>query len=130
MNIDGLRVNHAGLDQAAEDMLPDGQGDRRPHEPARVRARPAQERLVRHAQHAYTTAKAKWDWAIQEMRDLLDESQPDGLPVERRVPRRRHARRRSVRDLSTRAPRHRGDRRIRVGPLDRSSAIGPASAER
>ena len=26
------------------------------------------------AQQAYTTAKAKWDWAIQEMRDLLDES--------------------------------------------------------
>jgi early secretory antigenic target protein ESAT-6 len=26
------------------------------------------------AQQAYTTAKAKWDWALQEMRDLLDQT--------------------------------------------------------
>ena len=26
------------------------------------------------AQQAYRAAKAKWDWAIKEMRDLLDET--------------------------------------------------------
>ena len=51
MNLDGIRVQHAALDQAAQDS--DWHGN---------------------AQQAYTTAKAKWDWAIQEMRDLLDES--------------------------------------------------------
>jgi len=74
MNLDGIRVNHAALDQAAADMFQtvkdiDDRMNRLESELA-----PLKSDWHGAAQGAYTTAKAKWDWAIQEMRDLLDES--------------------------------------------------------
>ena len=71
MNLDGLRVNHAGLDQAAEDLYNgvkaiDDRMNRLEGELAPLRSD-----WTGSAQQAYTTAKAKWDGAIQEMRDLL-----------------------------------------------------------
>jgi 6 kDa early secretory antigenic target len=74
MNLDGIRVNHAALEQAARDMYQtvkdiDDRMNRLEGELA-----PLKSDWHGSAQQAYTTAKAKWDWAIQEMRDLLDES--------------------------------------------------------
>ena len=74
MSLDGLRVNHAGLDTAAEDMYRtvkdiDDRLNRLEQELAPLRSD-----WTGNAQQAYTTAKAKWDWAIKEMRDLLDET--------------------------------------------------------
>ena len=71
MNLDGLRVNHAGLDTAAEDMYRtvkdiDDRLNRLEQELAPLRSD-----WTGNAQQAYQTAKAKWDGAIQEMRDLL-----------------------------------------------------------
>jgi ESAT-6 family protein len=74
MNLDGIRVQHAALDQAAQDMYQtvkdiDERMNRLEDDLA-----PLKSDWHGNAQQAYTTAKAKWDWAIQEMRDLLDES--------------------------------------------------------
>ena len=74
MNLDGIRVNHAALDQAAADMYQtvkdiDDRMNRLESELA-----PLKSDWHGNAQQAYTIAKAKWDRAIQEMRDLLDES--------------------------------------------------------
>jgi 6 kDa early secretory antigenic target len=72
MNMDGLRVNHAGLDQAADDLYSavkkiDDRMNRLESELAPLRSDWSGQ-----AQQAYTTAKAKWDNALREMRDLLD----------------------------------------------------------
>jgi len=74
MNLDGIRVQHAALDQAAQDMYQtvkdiDDRMNRLESELA-----PLKSDWLGGQQEAYTRAKAKWDWAIQEMRDLLDES--------------------------------------------------------
>ncbi len=74
MNLDGLRVNHAGLDRAAEDLYAavkkiDDRMNRLESELGPLRSDWSGQ-----AQQAYTTAKAKWDWALKEMRDLLDET--------------------------------------------------------
>ena len=72
MDLDGLRVDHAGLDRTADDLrmivtridarmqLLDG------------RAGPAACAVGRRrASSRYVAAKARWDIAIHEMRDLL-----------------------------------------------------------
>jgi len=74
MNLDGIRVQHAALDKAAEDMYStvkeiDTRMDRLERE-----LQPLRSDWSGGQQVAYDQAKAKWDWAIQEMRDLLDES--------------------------------------------------------
>ena len=74
MNLDGLRVNHSGLDKAAEDLYGavkkiDDRMDRLENELAPLRSDWSGQ-----AQEAYKLAKAKWDWALKEMRDLLDET--------------------------------------------------------
>ena len=74
MTLDGLRVNHAGLDTAAEDMYRtvkeiDDRLNRLEQELAPLRSD-----WSGNAQQAYTVAKAKWVGAIQEMRNLLDET--------------------------------------------------------
>jgi 6 kDa early secretory antigenic target len=74
MTPDGLRVHHAGLDTAAEDMYRtvtamDERLDRLAHELAPLRSD-----WTGAAQQAYTAAKAQWDQAILEMRDLLGET--------------------------------------------------------
>jgi early secretory antigenic target protein ESAT-6 len=73
--LDGIRVQHAVLDQAAADMHQtvkdiDGRMDRLERE-----LEPLRSGWSGHAQQTYVAAKAKWDGALREMRDLLDESQ-------------------------------------------------------
>jgi early secretory antigenic target protein ESAT-6 len=74
MTLDGLRVDHAGLDAAAEDLRRtvneiDGRLNRLERELAPLRSD-----WAGNAQQAYVAAKARWDGAIQEMRDLLDQT--------------------------------------------------------
>ena len=75
MNTDGIRVRHSALDQAAADMQNtvkaiDDRMNRLESELEPLRAD-----WHGQAQSTYLVAKAKWDTAIQEMRDLLAESQ-------------------------------------------------------
>ena len=74
MNPDGLRVDHSGLDAAAQDLRRtvndiDDRLNRLEQELAPLRSD-----WTGNAQQAYLAAKARWDGAIQEMRDLLDET--------------------------------------------------------
>ena len=74
MNLDGLRVNHAGLDAAADDLRRtvnaiDDRLSRLEQELAPLRSD-----WSGNAQRAYLGARARWDRAIREMRDLLDET--------------------------------------------------------
>ena len=74
MSFDGLRVNHAGLDTAAQDLYAtvkeiDDRLNRLESELAPLRSD-----WVGNAQQAYTTAKARWDAAILEMKDLLGQT--------------------------------------------------------
>lgn len=71
MELDGLKVAHGGLDQAADDLT---------RIVARIDARmqrldaelePLRSRWMGEAQRAYETAKARWDGAIHQMRDVL-----------------------------------------------------------
>ena len=71
MSMDGLRVNHAGLDTAAQDLSRavqqiDDRLNRLESELAPLRSD-----WTGNAQQAYITAKAKWDGAMQEMKTLL-----------------------------------------------------------
>lgn len=74
MTLDGIRVNHAGLDRAAQDMQQtvkdiDDRMNRLEGELAPLRSD-----WDGNAKNSYLSAKLKWDRAIQEMRDLLDDS--------------------------------------------------------
>lgn len=74
MSMDGLRVNHAGLDTAAQDLYTavkeiDDRMNRLESELA-----PLKSDWTGNAQASYHAAKAKWDTAIQEMRNLLDQT--------------------------------------------------------
>ncbi|MDN5745183.1 MAG: WXG100 family type VII secretion target [Nocardioidaceae bacterium] len=74
MSLDGLRVNHRELESAAAQMyetvkkmdgsLNDLENDIAPKVATWSGAQ----------KEAYRNSKAAWDWAMQEMRDLLDES--------------------------------------------------------
>lgn len=71
MSTGGLRVNHAGLDTAAQDLSRavqqiDDRLNRLESELAPLRSD-----WTGQAQQAYTAAKAKWDAAMQEMKTLL-----------------------------------------------------------
>lgn len=74
MTLDGIRVNHAGLDRAAEDMYQtvkdiDDRMNRLESELAPLRSD-----WDGSARNSYASAKAKWDLAILEMRNLLDDA--------------------------------------------------------
>lgn len=74
MNLDGIRVNHGELTNAALNMKAtvdeiDGRLDR-----LEAELQPLRNDWAGNAQQAYTQAKAKWDAAIQEMKDLLNET--------------------------------------------------------
>jgi early secretory antigenic target protein ESAT-6 len=74
MALDGLRVNHAGLDTAAEDLgravkQIDDRLNRLESELAPLRSD-----WSGNAQQAYVAAKAKWDNAMNEMKTLLAET--------------------------------------------------------
>lgn len=74
MNLDGLRVNHAGLDTVADDLAQavariDERLDRLESELAPLRSD-----WTGDAQQSYLRAKATWDRAMQEMKGLLHET--------------------------------------------------------
>lgn len=74
MDLDGIRVNHAGLDQAAQDLYNkvkeiDTRLDRLETELNDLR-----NSWAGNARQAYDVAKQKWDTAIQEMIVLLDQT--------------------------------------------------------
>ena len=71
MSMGALRVNHAGLDTAAQDLSRavqqiDDRLNRLESELAPLRSD-----WTGNAQQAYTAAKTKWDAAMQEMKTLL-----------------------------------------------------------
>lgn len=71
MELDQLLVNHAGLDAAADDLMGVvARIDERMQTLDRELA-PLRRHWVGEAQQAYVVAKARWDAAIAEMRDLL-----------------------------------------------------------
>ncbi|MDO9457852.1 WXG100 family type VII secretion target [Nocardioides sp.] len=74
MNLDGIRVNHSALEHAAADMQQtvkdiDDRLNRLESE-----LQPLRNDWAGNAQQSYTVAKGKWDTAIQEMKDLLNET--------------------------------------------------------
>ena len=71
MELDGLRVDHQGLDRVADDLM--GVVNRIDARMSELDAElaPLRSDWVGQAQQAYTVAKARWDAAIHEMRDLL-----------------------------------------------------------
>ncbi len=71
MELDGLRVVHAGLDRAADELMGvvnaiDARLQRLDQE-----LQPLRTAWIGDAQQAYAAAKQRWDAAISEMRDLL-----------------------------------------------------------
>lgn len=71
MELDGLKVVHAGLDRTADDLMAIVNAV-----DARLRRleqdlRPLSTAWVGDAQQAYVAAKTRWDGAISDMRDLL-----------------------------------------------------------
>jgi WXG100 family type VII secretion target len=71
MELDALKVNHAGLDEAADDLMRivtriDARMSRLEHELSPLRSS-----WIGDAQRSYAEAKRRWDTAIEEMRDLL-----------------------------------------------------------
>jgi early secretory antigenic target protein ESAT-6 len=71
MELDGLKVNHAGLDQAADDLMGIvNKIDSRMNDLERE-LNPLRSQWIGDAKNAYDAAKTKWDGAIHEMRDLL-----------------------------------------------------------
>jgi 6 kDa early secretory antigenic target len=71
MELDALKVNHAGLDQAADELMGvvtaiGARMTRLEHELAPLRSS-----WIGEAQQSYAVAKQRWDAAISEMRDLL-----------------------------------------------------------
>ena len=74
MDLDGIRVNHSGLDQAAQDLYNkvkeiDTRLDRLESELNELR-----NSWAGNARAAYDVAKQKWDTALQEMIVLLDQT--------------------------------------------------------
>ncbi|HEY3529754.1 MAG TPA: WXG100 family type VII secretion target [Nocardioides sp.] len=74
MELDGLKVVHAGLDQAADDLRGVvSRIDARLQQLDRDLA-PLRTAWIGDAQRAYAAAKQRWDGAITEMRDLLQQT--------------------------------------------------------
>ncbi|MBA2955355.1 WXG100 family type VII secretion target [Nocardioides sp. MAH-18] len=74
MALDGLRVNHAGLEAAAQDLATtvkqiDERLNRLESELAPLRSD-----WTGNAQQAYHVAKTKWDTAMKDMKDLLQDT--------------------------------------------------------
>jgi 6 kDa early secretory antigenic target len=71
VTLDGLLVDHAGLDEAADDLMRIvTRIDARIHDLERE-LEPLRTSWIGDAQRAYAVAAARWDGAITEMRDLL-----------------------------------------------------------
>lgn len=74
MSLDGIRVNHAALDQAAQDMHRAVKEIDDRMDLLESELQPLRNDWSGSAQATYTQAKAAWDAAINEMKDLLDRS--------------------------------------------------------
>jgi ESAT-6 family protein len=71
MELDGLKVVHSGLDQAADDLMAivstmDARLQRLEQDLGPLRSA-----WIGEAQEAYSEAKSRWEAAVTEMRDLL-----------------------------------------------------------
>ena len=71
MDLDGLKVNHAGLDRAADDLMGIVNKIDNRMQSLERELTPLRASWIGDAQQAYTVAKQRWDRAIDEMRDLL-----------------------------------------------------------
>lgn len=71
MELDGLKVNHAGLDTAADDLMSIVNKIDARMQTLERELNPLQTSWSGDAPHAYRVAKQKWDGAINDMRDLL-----------------------------------------------------------
>ena len=74
MNLDGIRVNHAGLDQAAADLYQAVKDIDNRMNTLESELAPLKSEWAGQARMSYESAKATWDFAIQEMKDLLDDT--------------------------------------------------------
>lgn len=74
MSLDGLRVNHGELDTAAQNMYATVQKLDETLNNLENDIAPKVATWSGQQQEAYRVSKAAWDWAMQEMRDLLDKS--------------------------------------------------------
>ena len=74
MDLDGIRVNHSGLDQAAQDLYMKVKDIDYRMNQLEIELSPLRNEWAGNARSSYDSAKAKWDWAIQEMKDLLDQT--------------------------------------------------------
>ena len=74
MTLDGIRVNHAALDQAAADMQQAVKDIDDRLNRLEAELQPLRNDWAGNAQQSYVIAKGKWDTAIQEMKDLLKET--------------------------------------------------------
>lgn len=73
--LDELRVEHAGLDTAAQQMYAKvKQIDARLTQLETDLQSTMKGNWIGGSHDAYLVAKASWDWAMQEMKDLLDKS--------------------------------------------------------
>jgi WXG100 family type VII secretion target len=71
VTLDGLLVNHAGLDEAADDLMSIvARIDARLHDLERE-LEPLRTSWIGDAQRAYAVSAARWNGAVTEMRDLL-----------------------------------------------------------
>lgn len=74
MSLDGLRVNHAELNAAAQNMY---DTVKKMDESLNSLENDIKDKVATWSgdqQEAYRVSKSAWDWAMQEMKDLLDES--------------------------------------------------------
>lgn len=74
MNLDGLRVNHAGLELAAQDLAHAVQQIGERLDQLEAELAPLRGDWTGNAQQAYLGAKATWDKAMQEMQVLLQDT--------------------------------------------------------
>ena len=74
MSLDGLRVNHAGLELAAQDLAHAVQQIDERLGQLEAELSPLRSDWTGHAQQAYVVAKATWDKAMEKMRILLQDT--------------------------------------------------------
>ena len=74
MSLDGLRVNHGELEAAAQNMYATVKKLDESLNSLETDIAPKVATWSGEQKEAYRVSKASWDWAMQEMKDLLDES--------------------------------------------------------
>lgn len=74
MELDGIRVNHAGLDQAASDLVQKVKDIDTRMNQLETELSGLRSSWAGNARLAYDSAKATWDRAIEEMRILLQDT--------------------------------------------------------